>query len=411
MSPQPQTKTKIAFIHRYGLEGWICCGGHAVPGIIERLSKDAEIHFYGPKTTENPDPELRARLVMHELPYTWDRANPRDKFTKTLLWYLRLPGIGLRCRRNGTRLIWNDETVPFTALILQLFFGKQIAITVMDFFARIYTDKKRWLYWLRDLVEWIDFRSWKKVPLIFTKVLYTQEFLAGHGVSKTAMHLYRNPVDHTKFHPVDDAIRQATRAKYGFGEKDIVLTHHGILHPNKGNDWILHRIAELKNDLPNLKFMLIGNGPEMEHLSGLAAEQGISDQIVFTGWLPTEQDLNHALASADIGLVMRIGQSTDHFHMTDTLAHEMACGKALLAVNLHGITEVIADGKNGYSFPADDPTVFNQKLSKLYASPAERQLLGNAILQTSTEICDVASSALSVTHKLNQLANADTLPT
>lgn len=60
-------KTKIAFIHRYGLEGWICCGGHAIPGIIEQLSADVEIHFYGPHTTEQKDPALRSRLWTH----TW----------------------------------------------------------------------------------------------------------------------------------------------------------------------------------------------------------------------------------------------------------------------------------------------------------------------------------------------------
>ncbi|MEN7973188.1 MAG: hypothetical protein ABFR47_05065, partial [Verrucomicrobiota bacterium] len=190
---------KIAFIHRYGLEGWICCGGHAVPNIIDNLSADTEIHFYGPKTTEIKNPELRSKIRMHELPYTWNRANPNDKITKTIPWYFWLPIIGLRCRMNGTKLIWNDETVPFTAPILRLFFGKNIAITVMDFFARIYTENHPRLRWLRDLIERIDFAAWRKLPLIFTKVLYTQEFLAEHGVPEKIMHLYRNPVDHTKF--------------------------------------------------------------------------------------------------------------------------------------------------------------------------------------------------------------------
>ena len=71
-------KRKIAFIHRYGLEGWICCGGHAVPGVIENLSMDMDIHFYGPHSTERKNPELRSRLRMHELSYTWNRANPND---------------------------------------------------------------------------------------------------------------------------------------------------------------------------------------------------------------------------------------------------------------------------------------------------------------------------------------------
>ncbi|HKL20965.1 MAG TPA: glycosyltransferase, partial [Tichowtungia sp.] len=328
-------------MHRYGLEGWVCCGGHAVPGLIDSLSEEMEVHFYGPKSAEHPDDRLRKRVRVHELPYTWNRANPTDKFTKTLLWYFWLPIIGIRCRLNGSRLIWNDETLPLAALILRIFYGKNVAITVMDFFARIYTEGRPGLHWLRDLIERIDFTSWRRLPLIFTKVLYTQEFLADHGVPKDVMHLYRNPVDHNKFHPVDEATRKATRKQFGFSDEDIVLSHHGILHPNKGNDWIFQCLKKLKKDLPNLKYLLIGNGPEMNNLKRLAFEIGIEDRIVFTGWLPSEQDLNNALASADIGLVMRIGQETDHFHMTDTLAHEMACGKPILAVKLRGIAEVI----------------------------------------------------------------------
>jgi glycosyltransferase involved in cell wall biosynthesis len=386
MSQHPPSKTKVAFIHRYGLEGWICCGGHAVPSIIDRLSKDTEIHFYGPHTTETPAPDLRENLTVHELPYQWDRANPRDKFTKTMLWYLWLPGIALRCRFNGTTLIWNDETVPFTAPVLRLFFGKRIAITVMDFFARIYTQGHPRLHWLRDLTEKIDFAAWKKIPLIFTKVLYTQDVLAGHGIPKEVMHLYRNPVDHSRFHPVDETTRKATRRKLGFSDDDLILSHHGILHPNKGNDWILQQLEALKDELPDLKYLLIGNGPEMEHLKQLADQLKLSERVVFAGWLPSEQDLNDALASADIGLVMRIGQETDHFHMTDTLAHEMACGKPILAVNLKGIAEVIHDSENGFLFDVDGGDAFRTKLRALAEARPLREAYGTKALQTSHRI-------------------------
>jgi glycosyltransferase involved in cell wall biosynthesis len=396
-------KNKVAFIHRYGLEGWICCGGHAVPSIVEGLSPEAEIHFYGPKTPEAKNPELRSKLELHELPYTWNRANPRDKITKTLLWYFWLPIIGIRCRFNRTRLVWNDETVPLTALILRLFYGKNIAITVMDFFVRIYTDKHPRLHWLRDVIERIDFATWKKLPLIFTKVLYTQEFLAAHGVPREIMHLYRNPVDHTKFHPVDKPTRQATRAKFGFTDDDIVLSHHGILHPNKGNDWIFQRLEGLKDELPGLKYLLIGNGPEMDNLKQLAKKTGIEDRVVFTGWLPSEEELNDALASADIGLVMRIGQETDHFHMTDTLAHEMACGKPILAVNLKGIAEVIKDGENGFLFSPEKTEEFRKQLLHLAANGDTRLKFGNQALRCSHEISELGSCAQQVVTPLKAL--------
>ena len=222
-------------------------------------------------------------------------------------------------------------------------------------------------------------------------MLYTQEFLAERGIPKEVMYLYRNPVDHTKFHPVDETTRKTTREKLGFTDDDIVLSHHGILHPNKGNSWIFQRLNELKDELPNLKYLLIGNGPEMDNLQQLSSQLGIADRITFTGWLPTEQDLNNALASADIGLVMRIGQETDHFHMTDTLAHEMACGKPILAVNLKGISEVIHDGENGFLFSPDAPTEFKTKLITLSSNPSLSENQGGASLEQSIKICNIST--------------------
>lgn len=405
MCPMRTKTNKIALIHRYGLEGWICCGGHAVPELIHKLSESSEVHFYGPKTTEESQKALRAQLQMHELPYCFNRANPNDKFTKTLLWYFWLPMIGIRCRLNGTRLIWNDETVPLTALILRVFYGKNIAITVMDFFMRIYTQNHPRLHRLRDLVERIDFACWRKLPLIFTKVLYTQEFLAERGVPQDVMHLYRNPVDHTKFHPVDDETRRITRERFGFTENDIVLSHHGILHPNKGNDWIFQRLERLKEELPGLKYLLIGNGPEMEKLKQLASNLDITDRVVFTGWLPTEEDLNNALASSDIGLVMRIGQETDHFHMTDTLAHEMACGKPVLAADLKGIAEVVQEGKTGLLFSSESPADFCDKLRRLAGSHELRSQLGNELLKHSRQLHTSAVSAQTLSHVILKNAN------
>jgi glycosyltransferase involved in cell wall biosynthesis len=401
------TKKKIAFIHRYGLEGWICCGGHAVPAMVEQLSPDAEVHFFGPETTEPKNAALRASVVMHLLPWTFDRSNPAHKWIQTLRFYLALPGIGRRCRKIGIDFIYWEETLPLGTSILRRTFGDNIGVMVMDFFARIYTEKKRWLHGFRDWVEWMDCRSWKKLPMVYTHVEFAKKFLVERGLEANRIHVVPNPCDHSKFHPVDSETRQTTRNKFGFSDDDIVLSHHGILHPNKGNDWILHRIAELKDDMPALKYLLIGDGPEMAPLKKLAAKLGIADRIVFTGWLPSEKALNEALASADIGLVMRIGQETDHFHMTDTLNHEMACGKPILAIDLKGISEFVVNGRNGYLFSLHDPSRFSKRLLELAKDAAKRDQLGTSASALSREVCDTKVCASLLTAPMLKLIESN----
>lgn len=401
---------RIALLHRYGLAGWICCGGHSIPRMIEVLcERGYEVHVFGPRSADVLPEGVGRNVVLHELGYTWDRANPTHKWSRTILWFLVLPWLCLRCRLMGMAAVLHiDDTLPLTGWILRIFYGRRFALTIMDFFCRIYTEKHPVLRPLGRFVEWLDVQSWKFTPVLFTKVFFTQKYLAEHGVARDRMFIARNPCNHTIFCPLPDEEKQAARERLGFSEQDFVLTHHGIMHPNKGNDWILHRIAELQDDIPGIKYLLMGDGPEMDNITQLARDLNITDRILLPGWVPSEQALNESLNAADVGIAMRIGQETDHFHMTDTVSHEMACGKPLLAVRLTGIAEIVQDGENGFLFGADDPDEFKSKLLQLYRDRDLRQRLGAAALKTSRAVSDLEVCAHQVADPIIALVEKET---
>ncbi|MDP6526299.1 MAG: hypothetical protein QGH15_18970, partial [Kiritimatiellia bacterium] len=62
-------KPKIAILHRYGLAGDICCGGHNRPRTIEILhERGYEVHFVGPKSMDALSEYAAKYVIMHELP-------------------------------------------------------------------------------------------------------------------------------------------------------------------------------------------------------------------------------------------------------------------------------------------------------------------------------------------------------
>ena len=123
----------------------------------------------------------------------------------------------------------------------------------------------------------------------------------------------------------------------------------------------------------------------------------------FTGWLPSEAALNEALNAADIGLVMRIGQYTDNFHLTETLAHEQACGLPIIAADLKGIAEAITDGGSGYLFPPEEMQIFKEKLSGLVRTPSRRKQFGEASLRTNADLCSVGRAVKATVDPLLKL--------
>lgn len=393
-------RKKIAMWHRYGPADHVQCGGHCIPRVAQILAEHAEVHYFGMRSVSPIPALLRDSAVFHLLPFRFNRASTRDKLFKTVVWYGLMPFMALRCRFMGVDAIFVDETLPLTALIVRIFYGRNLALTVMDFFLDIYFEKNRLLYPLCKKIKALDFATWRTVPVIYTRVNFTHRFLAEHGVPLANVHTVYNPCDRTVYHP---AGRAAARAKYGLAETDIVLVHHGILHPNKGNDSIIRAVSALKDRLPNLRYLLIGDGPEMAHLRGLVRKLGVGHMVHFAGWLPNEEDVNLALNAGDIGLVMRIGQYSDNFHLTDTLAHEMAAGLPILAARLEGIAEVIRHGETGFLFDPQTLSGFEESLLTLAGDAALRARLSRESQRCAARFCDVETAAQRTAAPLLQL--------
>lgn len=380
-------KPKLAFWFRYGAAEHTELF-HALPRLLTELSKTTEVHYFGMKSSL-PIPEaISQHCVMHELPFHVKRTSGADKLFKTALWVCWLPFVARKCRKLNIDAVYIDETIPFTASIAQRLFGPRSAITVVDFFVDIYMMPYTLL---RPLAKWIrarDLRSWKTLPLIITRAKTTREYLTRFDIDPARVHPIYDPCDETIFYPMDKA---ACRKEFGFKDDDIVLVHHGILHPNKGNDRIVKAMARLKDKYPKLKYLLVGDGSEMDNLKSIVEELGLQDSVILTGWLPERGDVNRALNAGDIGLVMRVGHESDNFHMTGALVHAMACGLPILAARLGGISEAVSEGRNGLLFDPVCGDEFDHKISQLVESAESREQYGKEALKDAQKLFSMDS--------------------
>ena len=390
-------RPKIAFWFRYG-PGEHTELLHALPEIIEALAKECEVHYFGLRSAKPVPEKIRQNAAVHLLPLTVRRTSEKDKLFKTILWILLLPLVALKSRSVNIDAIYIDETIPLTTPIARLFFGRKVAVTVADFFVDIYLPRG-----LGRFIRNIDMNSWRKLPLIFTRAKSTKAYLAKQGIAPEKIVPVYDPCDLSIYRPVD---KKTAKQKMSFGEENIVLVHHGILHPNKGNDWILRAIQPLQTSHPHFRYLLVGDGPEMENLKNLTRELKLEKMVVFTGWLPSLEQVNTALNAGDIGLVMRVGQEADNFHMTGALVHSMACGLAVLAAQLSGVLEVIQDGENGFTFPPTDPELFRKKLIALIENAELRQRFGRAALEKAKESFDMKTMTQQTVEPLVRLAKS-----
>ena len=381
------SKPKLALWFRYGPAEHAELF-HALPTIVARLAEHAEVHYFGLRSRKPVPPAMALHMRVHTLPFRIDRTRTADKWCKTLLWIAAIPGLGLYCRLRGMRAVYIDETIPLVAPLARWFFGPRVAVTIADFFIDMYAGRHAVVRWLGVPVKRADWHAWKRVPLIFTRAKNTAGFLQQHGVPAERIHPVYDPCDFSRYHPID---RAAARRDWHLPPTVRVLVHHGILHPNKGNDRIIRALALHRNRFPDLHFLLIGDGPELPALKRLTRELDMEKRVTFTGWLPGIEQVNRALNAGDIGLVMRVGQPSDDFHMTGALVHSMACGLPILAARLAGIAEVVEDGRNGYLFDPRRMTEFVDKLVLLCDDPPSRERLGAQALLDARRHFDMKS--------------------
>lgn len=256
---------------------------------------------------------------------------------------------------------------------MQVLARRPVAMTVADFFLEIYSESMPLLRPVAGALDALDHASWRRAAGLVVQTDALRRHIVKHGVDAGRIHLVRDAIfeDHFSAGRSDDL-----RASFGFAPDDVVLCHHGILHPNKGIPRVLEWLRPVFREEPRVKFLIIGGGPDEAALRERVAREDLGRSVVMTGWLPTAREVMAALASADIGLAMRVGHASDHYHVTGALVHCMMCSLPVLAPELDGMKEAVRDGEEGCLFHPGDGDAFRAAVLRLVRDADVRRAMG-----------------------------------
>lgn len=81
----------------------------------------------------------------------------------------------------------------------------------------------------------------------------------------------------------DIATEKNMRREFGFSENDFVIGHVGGLNPEKNHFFLLEAFSSVLKKLPQVKLLLVGDGPLYDDIREKSDELGISQNIVMTG--------------------------------------------------------------------------------------------------------------------------------
>jgi phosphatidyl-myo-inositol dimannoside synthase len=167
------------------------------------------------------------------------------------------------------------------------------------------------------------------------------------------------------------------RAQWGVDSAPIMLTVARLV-PHKGQDSVIRALAALRDEFPDLRYVIVGEGPDEPRLKLLARELGVTDRIVFAGLLP-DNELAEAYATATIYVgLSRIDREINAEGFGISYLEAAASGIPSVAGDSGGVRSAVRDGETGIVVPPLDYAAIAAAIASLLRDDALRSAMGRA---------------------------------
>jgi phosphatidylinositol alpha-1,6-mannosyltransferase len=180
-----------------------------------------------------------------------------------------------------------------------------------------------------------------------------------------------------------------------------VLLSVGRLVARKGFDVVLDSVAALNHRYPDLRYVLLGDGPERQRLQARAAALGISDRIVMLGraddamkWAAYERCDLFVMPNRALG-------GTDWEGFGIVFVEAARAGRAVVAGNSGGVADAVAHGETGLLVDAEDPIALTAALETLLEDDRLRRRMGDAARQRAGDVFSCAALRASLNAALD----------
>ena len=178
-------------------------------------------------------------------------------------------------------------------------------------------------------------------------------------------------VDPARFHP--GVSGRSVRTRWGLNGHDVVL-HVGRVAPEKNLATLIRAFPLVLARNPDAKLMIVGSGPYLEKYYDLVRHEGLSGDVIFTGFVPDE-DLPKYYAAADAFAI------ASKFETQGLVILEaLASGLPVAGANFRAIPEFVREDLNGHLF---DPGDVKSAASAMLRCMRSRDRLGIAARATA----------------------------
>jgi L-malate glycosyltransferase len=164
--------------------------------------------------------------------------------------------------------------------------------------------------------------------------------------------------------------RQAARQRWGISPGVPLLGCVGVLLPDKGQEWLIRALAELRKDFPAATLLLAGDGPCRDELESLAHQLGVADAAIFAGFV---EEIDTVYAALDVFLLPSLFEA-----LNNSLLAAMAYEIPSISFNRGALGEIIEEGKSGLLVEAANVPALQSAVARIFRDPIAAKKMAQA---------------------------------
>jgi glycosyltransferase involved in cell wall biosynthesis len=298
-----------------------------------------------------------------------DEKGPLSYLTKLLMFFLRSAWLLTIQHMKARYDIIHVHSVPdfqVFATLIPRWMGARVVLDVHDIVPELYASKFRvkeqsFAFRMLLLIEKMS-AAYSDHVIIANHLWHAK--LIGRSVPPEKCTAIINYPDPSIF---------SLRPRRPKANNDFLMCYPGTLNWHQGLDVAINAVGLLRDKIPSLKLVIIGDGPEREKLKKMVNEQRLEDRVTIAGLVPMEQ-VADTMATIDLGVVPKRKDSFGNEAFSTKVMEFMAMGVPVVVSDTR-IDQYYFNENLVQFFESDNAEDLAAKIQDLFDDAAKRDAL------------------------------------
>lgn len=183
-----------------------------------------------------------------------------------------------------------------------------------------------------------------------------RDVLVEGGIDRKRIYIVPDGIDFTPYE--ENKEKGVLRRELNFSSTDYVVGIVAHLADHKGHKYLIEAVRLLKEKLPEVRLIIVGEGPLKLELTRQVRDFHLEDVVFFLGF---REDIPRILASLDLFVL-----SSHMEGLGSSLLEAMASRLPVVATRVGGIPDVVIPQETGLLVPPKNPAALAEAILEMY---------------------------------------------